>query len=293
VSWAERTEREPSAESFDRLRPQDFKKIARFVEGYCGIRLPPGKQTMVEGRLRRRVRALGLSSLDEYCHHLFDEGALENEVVNLVDAITTNKTEFFREVEHFRFLVAHAIPDLLTRGHRPGLDRPLKIWSAAASTGAEPYTIAMMCDDYGHALRGFRFSILATDICVDVLEKAKAGIYPADMMAPVPTDFLQRYFRRARDPGNSTVRLIPEIRQMVRFGRLNLMEPHYPIDPDMDIVFCRNILIYFDKTTQEAVLRKICHHLRPGGYLFLGHSESIAGMSLPVRAVATATFQKL
>jgi len=277
-------------EIHDALSSRDFQRLSSLIENHCGIRMPETKRTMVEGRLRRRVRALNLSSLHDYCRYILDEGALDSELVNLINAVTTNKTDFFREADHFRFLTSQGIRTLMEQAHRPGRDCPMTFWSAACSTGAEPYTLAMVLLEWARAQRGFRFEIFATDICTDVLAKAKLAIYPEEMAKTVPSDLAHRYLCRSRDRVNPTLRLVSEVRQSVRFGHLNLMEADYPMETDMDVIFCRNILIYFDKPTQEAVLRKLCRHLRSGGYLFLGHSEAVSGMDLPITQIASATF---
>jgi len=150
----------------------------------------------------------------------------------------------------------------------------------------------MVLSEHARAVRDFRFEIFATDICTEVLAKAKLAIYPEEMFAPVPPDMARRYARRSRDRAKPTVRLIPEIRQRVRFGHLNLMDEVYAMDDNMDVIFCRNILIYFDKETQREVLSKLCRHLRPGGLLFVGHSETVAGMGLPLQQVTTAVFTR-
>lgn len=275
----------------DRLGRRDFGRLATFIQGVSGIKMPPSKITMVEGRLRRRVRAKGMASIAEYCRHLFDEDGLEHEAVHLIDAVTTNKTEFFREPDHFRILAGTVLPGIAAA--RPGGDRaPVKLWSAACSTGAEPYTLAMVAAEFGRDRPGLRASILATDICTEVLRTAVLGIYPEAMAGPVPPDLRARWVRQARDRSRGLVRIDPELRAMVRFGRLNLMDASYPVDRDMDVIFCRNILIYFDKPTQEAVLGRLCGHLRPGGYLFLGHSESLAGLQLPLHAVGHTVFRR-
>jgi chemotaxis protein methyltransferase CheR len=170
--------------------------------------------------------------------------------------------------------------------------REIKIWSSACSTGAEPYTIAMVMDEFCATQRGVDFSILCTDICTEVLDQAVAGRFTDQMIEPVSTPRRQRYVMRARDPGRSEVRIIPRLRAKLAFARLNLMDEAYPVETNLDIIFCRNILIYFDKATQAKVLRRLCAHLRPGGYLFLGHSESIVGIDLPVRQIANTVFQK-
>lgn len=274
----------------DRMSPEDFERLGSIIHGYCGIRMPPVKKTMVEGRLRRRVRALSLPSIHEYCRYLLDEGNLERELVELIDAVTTNKTDFFREIDHFNFLLGEGIRHLGTLPHRPGRDRAMKVWSAACSNGAEPYTIAMVLKEHARTVRDFRFEIVATDICTDVLAAGKLAIYPEEMFGTVPMDIARRYSRQSRDRKKPTIRIVPELRQCVRFGRLNLMDPAYGLDDNMDVIFCRNILIYFDKDTQQNVLSKLCRHLRPGGLLFVGHSETIAGMDLPLRQMATAVF---
>lgn len=280
----------PTPAAQDRLSQQRFRRLASFIEGYAGIKMPPVKKVMVEGRLRRRVNALGLPSLDAYCDHLFDHGDLEGEVIHLIDAVTTNKTEFFREPQHFRFLVDEGLPALAKSG--AGTGQTLHAWSAACSTGAEPYTLAMVLDEFGQLFRGYRYSILATDICTDVLGKGLAGIYPEEMIAPVPEDLRRRYFLRSKDRAKRNVRIIPALRSRVRFARLNLMDEAYGISDMMDIIFCRNILIYFDKETQEKVLARLCRHLRPGGYLIIGHSEATAGFTLPLRSVAPTVFMR-
>ena len=277
----------------DRLSDRDFQRLGTLIQRHSGIRMPPAKKTMVEGRLRKRVRALNLPSIHDYCRHIFDDGNLAGELVELIDVVTTNKTEFFRESAHFDYLLHRALPSLQDLPHHPGRDRPLRLWSAACSIGAEPYTLAMALSAQAEKRRGgLRFEIYATDIGTDVLARAKLAIYTPEMMHGVPPDLIRRYWRRSRDSDRPSVRLVPEIRQKVRFGHLNLMDESYPLPTDMDVIFCRNILIYFDKQTQHAVLSKLCRHLRPGGYLFLGHSESLAGHSLPLAQVTTSIFQR-
>jgi chemotaxis protein methyltransferase CheR len=275
----------------DRLSPRDFERLARFVSSYAGIKMPPSKRGMLEGRIRRRLRALGMSSFGEYCQHLFELGGLKDETVHLIDAVTTNKTEFFREPGHFRTLAQTVLPELAVAAR--GAQAPLKFWSAGCSTGAEAYTIAMVVADFAQRGGQTPFSIIGTDICTEVLEEARCGVYPESMMAPVPDELLRRYVRRSKDRSQGLMRIAPELRGKAAFGRLNLMDEVYPVERDIDVVFCRNTLIYFDKARQEHVLRRLCQHIRPGGYLFLGHSETLSGVDLPLRAVASTTFRRL
>jgi chemotaxis protein methyltransferase CheR len=273
--------------SNDGLSDANFKRLATFIQGYSGIKMPLSKKTMLEGRLRRRQRQQGLASLDAYCALLFDGGGLDAEVVHLIDAVTTNKTDFFREPAHFEFLATRALP-ALARG--PG--RTIRAWSAACSVGAEPYTLAMVLDDFCAASQGWDYEIFATDLCTQVLGQALKGIYPAAMIEPVPPALRRRYVRLARDPQRPEVRIAPTLRAHLSFARLNLMDESYAAPRDLDLIFCRNILIYFDKPTQTKVLQRLCDHLKPGGHLFLGHSETIVGAELPVRTVASTVFQK-
>lgn len=277
----------------DHLSAEDFHRISTMIGQQVGIKLPPAKRLMVEGRLRKRVRALGHASLDAYCHALFRQGELANELVHLIDAVTTNKTDFYREPEHFDYLRRVAVPALIAG--REGKGTPtLKLWSAASSTGAEAYTIAMVLADMMAARRDFRFAILGTDISTQVLAQAESAIYPVEMIAPVPPEVQARYVMHGRRPrnGRNEVRIAPELRRTVRFQHLNLMDQTYPFDRDVDVVFLRNVLIYFEKSDQEAVITKLVGHLRPGGYLMLGHSESMVGNSQSVSQVAPAIFQK-
>ena len=272
------------------LSRRDYERLGRFIQGYSGIKMPPNKVTMLEGRLRRRLRATGYSSFADYCRYLFDEDGLEQEAVHLIDAVTTNKTEFFREPDHFRLLQQQILPDLMAKKRGT---TPLKFWSAAASTGAEAYTLAMILTEARETWSQLRTSILATDICTEVLESAVLGIYPENMAVQIPAEFRRRYVMQAKDRRSGTVRLVPELRSQVQFARLNLMDDSYPVEKEQDVIFCRNILIYFDKETQLAVLTRLCDHLRLGGYLFMGHSETLAGFNLPLKLVGPTVFQRI
>lgn len=276
----------------DHLSAIDFGRIARLVESEAGIKMPPGKRLMVEGRLRKRMRALGIPTFADYCNMLFKQGGLDHELTYLINAVTTNKTDFFREPEHFDFLASHMVPNLIKqRSERNPL---LKFWSAAASTGAEAYTLSMVLRDLMLARRDFRFAILGTDISTQVLAQGQRAVYPAEMIAPVPAALQERYVLHARKPGlRPEVRMAPEIRRHVQFQHLNLMDTTYPFDRDVDVIFLRNVLIYFEKSDQATVVGRLVGHLRPGGYLVLGHSESMIGTSLSVRQVAPAVFMKL
>jgi len=270
------------------LSRRNFDQLARYIYDYSGIKMPPGKRTMLEGRLRRRLRATGIGDLDDYCDYLFKRGGIDREAIHLIDAVTTNKTDFFREPKHFEHMENAALPELLAAGHGR-----LRIWSAACSTGAEPYTIAMVMEDYRDAHGAPEYSILATDLSTDVLRAARRGVYPSSMIDPVDRQRRLRYVMEARDPERGEVRIHPRLRSRIGFGRLNLMDRAYEISDKVHIVFCRNVLIYFDKPTQEKVLSRLCDKLVTGGFLYVGHSETISGLNLPVKQVANTVFRRV
>lgn len=273
----------------DQLTDKQFQRLAAFIHDYSGIKMPPSKHTMVEGRLRKRVRALGLASLAEYYDYLFEQGGLASEEVDLIDVMTTNKTEFFREPEHFRILADKLLPHIV-RDRQVTSRAPIKIWSAAASTGVEAYTIAIVLAEFERSRPEFPGIVFATDISTEVLQVARAGVYSSDVLDPIRADLRARYVMRAKDRASTLSRIVPELRARVTFSRLNLMDTTYSMDRDMDVIFCRNILIYFERHTQCEVLKRLCSHLRFGGYLILGHSESLIGFDLPVRPVGTTVF---
>jgi chemotaxis protein methyltransferase CheR len=272
------------------LSARDFQRLGAYIESHTGIRMPEGKRVMVEARLRPRLRELGLKSFTEYCARAFSGVADEGELVQLVDQVTTNKTDFFREPGHFDYLAQQAWPTLF-RERGAGMDRELVVWSAACSSGEEPYTLAMVLSEIATAHPGFRFKVLATDICTSVLAQAQRAIYPVDRIAPIPRRLRERYLLQSRDPAQQLVRIVPSLRNAVRFRRLNLLDPDYGVREPVDVIFCRNVFIYFDRKTQERILNHFCRHLAPGGYVFLGHSEAINGHDVPLRAVAPTTYR--
>jgi chemotaxis protein methyltransferase CheR len=271
----------------DRIRPNQFKALAQLIYAETGISIKPTKQTMLEGRLRRRARAVGLERIDEYCDRVINGQFGPDEMEHLINAVTTNKTDFFREPGHFDYLIDTILPMLGTESCRQ-----IRGWSAACSTGAEPYTLAMLLDDFVTRQRGMDYQVIATDIDTEVLATAVKGIYPRDMIEPVSAHLRRRYVLESRDPKRPEVRIAPELRRKVAFGRLNLMEGPYPVDGLFHLIFCRNVLIYFDKKTQEEVVIRLCERLLPGGHLFLGHAESITGFNHGLTQVGGTIFRK-
>lgn len=272
------------------ISQRSFERIAQFVTSELGIKMPTSKVAMIQSRLLRRVRGLGLRSIDEYCDRLFSSVDGDTERVHLINAITTNKTDFFREPAHFRFLTETALPEIERAAG--GLPAPVAVWSAACSSGEEPYTLAMVLSEYAGARPGFDFQILATDISTKVLDAAKDGIYTKLQIEPVPRELRHKYLLRAKDRRQTLVRMVPSLRRRVSFGRLNFMDTEYGVAGMFDVIFCRNVLIYFDHPTQEAVLGRLCRKLKPGGYLFVSHSESISGFDLPLDTLGNSCFRK-
>ncbi len=272
----------------DRISKRNFDKLARFIYDYSGIKMPPTKLTMLEGRLRRRLRATRHASFDDYCDFLFNEGGLDQETIYLIDVVTTNKTDFFREAKHFEYMQTVALPTLADSGLRT-----IRTWSSACSTGAEPYTMAMVLAEFVESRSDVSYNVLATDLSTDVLQTARRGIYAEDLVAPVPRDLQKKYVMVAKQQGRREVRISPKLRSRVGFARMNLMDEKYPVGDMMHLIFCRNVLIYFDKQTQAGVLTRLCGCLAKGGYMFIGHSESITGFDLPLKQVSNTVFQRI
>lgn len=278
----------PSAPAIDQISARNFERLASYIYDYSGIKMPSSKRTMLEGRLRRRLRSTGHSTFDAYCDHLFRNDGLEAESVYLIDAVTTNKTDFFREPKHFDYMTSHMLPEF----HQAGLRR-LRVWSAACSTGAEPYTLAMVMQDYMDRHGGPDYEIVGSDLSTDVLEAALRGVYSHEMITPVPAEMRQRWVMAARDPKRREVRIHPQLRAKLALARLNLMDESYTVGDAFDMIMCRNVMIYFDKPTQAKVLKRLCDRLKRGGYLYIGHSESITGIELPLVSVANTVFRKI
>ena len=272
----------------DSLSARDLNRLCKLIYDQCGINLNAEKRVMLEGRLKRRIVELKLSSYHEYCEYLFDgHGHDAEEMVQLIDAVTTNKTDFFREKPHFDLLVSQVLPELAARGK----NRELLIWSAGCSTGEEPYTLAIVLTEYARAHAGFRFRILATDISTAVLAKAKLGVFTSEVVSPVPLDLRRKYFMQSRNRESNQLRVVPELRDTIEFRRLNLMED-FGMSELADAIFCRNVIIYFDRPTQEQLFRKFSRQLVDGGYMFVGHSENLHHMDVPLVPVAPALYRK-
>jgi chemotaxis protein methyltransferase CheR len=269
------------------LDEKSFKRLSEFIHSTCGIKLPPEKKTMLEARLQKRLKSLGLQRFCDYGEYLFSRKGLEEELPLLVNVVTTNTTDFFREPRHFELMFSQVLPEWVKA--RRG--KEYRVWSAGCSSGEEPYTLAMVLSEFALVASGFRHSILGTDISTNVLEKAARAVYPVDKVEPVPASFKKRYLLRSKDRSEGLVRIAPELRRQVSFRQLNFMED-FSMPERMDAIFFRNVMIYFDRPTQERILTKLHAQLAPGGHLFIGHSESLAGMSLPLVQIAPTVYRR-
>ena len=275
------------------LKRREFKVLSTWIYDTLGVKMPPTKLILLESRLQKRLRALGVEKFNSYMEYVFSEDGCAQELPFMVDLVTTHQTDFFREEAHFDFLTQTALPELIQR-FEVGTHRPLQLWSAASSTGEEAYTLGIVLEEFLRKQqmgKTFQYEILGTDISSGVLEKAREAIYPESRLGEMPQTLLRRYFLRSKDRERTEFRVVPELRAKARFRLLNLMDERYRL-PEMDLIFCRNVLIYFNKPTQEHVLQCCCQHLRSGGFLFVGHTETVHQFNLPVLKRATSVLQK-
>jgi chemotaxis protein methyltransferase CheR len=256
----------------------------------CGIQLNDSKKLMVETRLRKRLRATGARTFRDYWKLLNADQNRDGEWIPFINAITTNKTDFFREPVHFDYLVKRLLPELGPR--LKAEKRPLLVWSAGSSSGKEAYTLAMVLRECQSAGTIPDFSILGTDISSDVLRQARRAVYQEADIEPIPEPLRKKYLLRSRGQTTPTFRMTAEIRALVHFDRLNFMDERYAIAEPLDIIFCRNVIIYFDRPTQQQVVSRFWDCLRPGGYLFTGHSETLNGLTTGLSSVAPTIYRK-
>jgi len=275
----------PSA--IEKLQTEDFLQISEFIQEHYGIQLPVSKKMMVEARLQRRLKATSRTTFGDYFNLVFSPEGKE-EFQKMIDLITTNKTDFFRESNHFDFLTESVLPTLVRQQDE------INIWSSACSSGEEVYSILITLEEYFfRTLRSLPYHILGTDLSMHVLEKAARAVYDEDRIENVPLYIKKRYFLKNKDRENPKARIKPELLKSVEYKQLNLLKEIRGIDFNYDIIFCRNVLIYFNREVQQEVVSKLVRHLKPGGHLLIGHSESLNNMSLPLRQVKPTVYQKL
>ena len=271
------------------MSSREFASLSRFIYEQCGIKMPEGKKTMLEGRLQKRLRVLGMKSFAQYVDYLFQPDGNNDELVQMIDHVTTNKTDFFREPDHFDYLQNKVLPEWWTKYGT----RRLMMWSAGCSTGQEPYTLAMVLQEFAAGRPGFDFQILATDISTRVLEQAKGAVYSEELLAPLPSVLKTKYVLRSKDRQSGLVRIVPELRARVKFRRLNFLDGDFGLREPLDIIFCRNVIIYFDRQTQARLLQRFFTHMRAGAHIFMGHSETLSGLDVPLVSVAPTVYRKI
>ena len=272
-----------------RLEDKDYNFICRLVYERSRIHLGHDKRALVASRLAKRLRQLQLPDYDAYCRLLRSpEG--EAELRFLIDRISTNHTNFFREMKHFDFLRDTVIPRW--RNRRPGKRDMFRVWSAACSSGEEPYSMAICLAEYLSRPESGAWRIEASDISTRVLDLARQGIYTAERLSAVNPQWLQRYFQKGLRDWQGHFRVKEELRQRVSFHHLNLLEAGYPFSQPFECIFCRNVMIYFDRPTQEDLVRHLAERLVPGGYLMVGHSESLNGIKHSLRLVQPAIYMR-
>jgi chemotaxis protein methyltransferase CheR len=263
-----------------------YRYIMALVYERCRIRLHDGKEALIRARLGKLLRRHSLVSLPEYCDYLRNR-ADEREFTRVVDALTTNFTHFLREADHFQFVVEQALPSLLSQRQKH-----FNIWSAASSSGEEAYSLAFYLSESYPPVAGWDWRILASDISTRVLEQARRGIYPADRVRAVPPEWLRRYFQQGVDDWAGLYRVKRSVAERVLFRQINLIG-HFAHPQSFETILCRNVMIYFDRATQEQLVEKLCGFLVPGGYLIIGHSESLNGLRIPLKCLRPSIYRKI
>lgn len=273
-----------------KMTDDDFNRLSEFVFEQSGIKMPPVKKIMLQSRLQKRLRELKITCFKEYADYVFSKEGQKNEIIHMLDVVSTNKTDFFREPVHFDFLNSHVLPEFMQKNR---VNYNMKVWSAGCSSGEEPYTIAITLNEFKRNYQRFDYSIMATDISSQILQKAVTAVYKEERIVNIPLELKKKYFLRSKDKEQKTVRVVSELRNKTNYQRLNFMSDVYNLTDTFDVIFCRNVLIYFNRETQEQVINKLCVKLKTGGYLFIGHSESILGMNLPLEQIKPTIFRRI
>lgn len=281
---------QPSPDGATRpISDREFALFQKLIYRQSGIHLASGKKALLEARLTRRLRELGLRSFDAYYRHILemDPG---DELIVLLDRISTNETHFFREPKQFEFLANEVFPAWKHRHRSAGGSRHIRVWSAACSSGEEPYSLAMMLWEHFPPGSGWDFEILATDLSTRVLGTGSAGIWPIAKASEIPQNYLKKYMLKGTGEQSGHMKAGAELRSVVRFQRINLNDEDYPVARNLDLIFCRNVLIYFDAQSRARVIQRLVDHLAPNGFLFVGHAESLSGVTDRVRYVVPTIY---
>jgi chemotaxis protein methyltransferase CheR len=271
------------------ISAEAYQFIADKVYTHSRIRLGPDKQALVTGRLAKRLRQLNLDSFEQYCELLQSRQGPE-ELGPLVDLISTNHTHFFREVQHLDFLRDHALPEWKQRTGRSRAT--FRFWSAACSSGEEPYSVAIVLAEFARQHGTYDWVIEASDISSRILERAQNGIYPEDRLQTLQPEWRSRYFQKGVGEYAGFYRVKDALREHMKFHRMNLLQGEYPVAPNQDVIFCRNVMIYFDHPTQQELVGRLVQQLAPEGYLVVGHSESLLGVKHPLKSVKPGVYRR-
>jgi chemotaxis protein methyltransferase CheR len=271
------------------LTPSLFSKFQSLIYNEAGIWLGPQKQALLTSRLARRLRLLGLSTMKEY-FRLVSHPDQQHERALMLDCITTNETHFFREPKHFDYLAQHVFPRWKQAAEAGTRTKNVNVWSAGCSSGEEPYSLAMLLLKHLPQQEGWLPQILASDISTSVLEKARAATFSINKVHEIPKDYLRAYMLKGTRDSSAEMRVIAEVQKLVRFSRINLFADSYPVQGQFDLIFCRNVLIYFDERSKQKVIAGLARHLSPSGLLFVGHSEHLCGTSAELKSVAPTVY---
>lgn len=274
------------------ISKSEFDLFRELIYRQTGISLADHKRELIVSRLSRRLRTLKLNSFAEYFDYLNDPAAGETEMNQLVNRITTNKTDFYREKHHFDFMTEAVLPELVAEKGAVGQKR-IRAWSSASSTGEEPYTIAITLCEFFADKPGWDVKLLATDLDTEVLAHASRGVYAPDRVAPVPKNLLSKYFDRVSDNGQPAFKAKSNLRQLLTFRKFNLMSETFPFKVQLDFIFCRNVMIYFNMEDKVKLLTKFHKVLKPKGYILVGHSESLMMVKHLFRYVKNTVYQKI
>jgi chemotaxis protein methyltransferase CheR len=271
------------------LKESDFNKFSRYVYDMCGINLHGGKKQLLKARLGKILRQRDFRSFSQYYDHVVNDKS-GNELILLLDSISTNLTYFFREPAHFEFLSKKALPEIMKR-ERSSRDNCLRFWSAGCSSGEEPYSIAMTISEALDNREKWQFKIQATDLSTRVLTTASSGIYEKMKTEKIPYELRKRYFQKGDNKWKGYFRIKKDVRKNINFQRLNFMEEFHFGEP-FDVIFCRNVMIYFDSPTKEILVGKFFRNLANGGYFLIGHAESLTGLKHPFKYIQPSIYQK-
>ena len=271
------------------ISDEEFVKISDLVYDKFGINLTDKKKSLVVGRLNKLIKSLGLKTFDEYYQTIINDKTNAS-LLSLIDRISTNHTFFYREKDHFEYMRDKVLPELTSKIAKEK-EKALRIWCAGSATGEEPYTIAMIVNEFfGYEINEWDVGILATDISITALEIAERGIYYLDRIKELPLSYKNKYLKKNNAEDFA---VIDKIKEMILFKRLNLMNDNFPFKGKFDIIFCRNVMIYFDKETRERLVNKFYKYMSEGGYLFVGHSESLDRKVTPFSYLQPAVYKKL